>query len=312
MLPKPLRKKIPVMIFASLTMSVFAAASDVVLWTKDFNVTTQDFDRYLEEQGVTGQRRDRALSKPGAVKAVFENLYLVRAFAAQGEDNQELDHDQIKWMVEDYHDRLLMKKQIKFEVDAELSTKNWDAMAEEEYKANRAQYQTGERVNADHILVSFTDRSEQEAEARVKQVLVRLNAGEDFTTLAQEYSDDPGSAEKGGALGFFPRKKMVKPFEDVAFSLDEPGEISAPVKTDFGYHIIRLNERKPSRQLSLEEVKPRIIPRLKKRVGQSISKAKIAEVKNSADDLGMELNLPLLEEIEQRYSPTAELMPKKR
>ncbi|MBC7264690.1 MAG: peptidylprolyl isomerase [Chloroflexi bacterium] len=97
-----------------------------------------------------------------------------------------------------------------------------------------------EQIHAYHILV--------ETEEEAKVVLNRLQAGEDFAALAKELSKDTGSAEKGGDLGWFPKGVMVEPFEQAAFAL-QPGQISEPVKSDFGYHIIKVVERDPNRPL---------------------------------------------------------------
>ena len=121
-------------------------------------------------------------------------------------------------------------------------------------------YKTDERYSAAHILISLADRTPEEAQARANEVLLRLQAGEDFQALAQEYSDDKSNAGKGGDLGFFPRNLWSKPFEDAAFAMTEEGEISEPIETQYGYHIIRFNERVLGRQRSFEEVKPDIIP----------------------------------------------------
>ena len=105
---------------------------------------------------------------------------------------------------------------------------------------------TGERVRARHILVSAPQdasaEDQQLALAKAISITQRLNSGEDFATLAQKFSDDTGSATQGGDLGFFGRGQMVKEFEDAAFSLPI-GQISEPVKSQFGYHIIRVEEK---------------------------------------------------------------------
>jgi len=89
-------------------------------------------------------------------------------------------------------------------------------------------------------------RNEEQTLALANELRQRLLDGEDFAELAAEYSDDPGSAAQGGDLGWFGRGQMVAPFEDAAFNL-AIGEISEPVKTDFGYHIIEVLERDPAR-----------------------------------------------------------------
>jgi parvulin-like peptidyl-prolyl isomerase len=91
-------------------------------------------------------------------------------------------------------------------------------------------------------------RDDQQALARILEVKKRLDAGEDFATLAQQYSDDTGSAAQGGDLGWFGRGQMVAEFEDAAFKL-QPGQVSDPVKTQFGYHLIKVEERDPARPL---------------------------------------------------------------
>jgi peptidyl-prolyl cis-trans isomerase C len=299
-------RKTAALLFVLTAAQPCFAADEVVLTTRDFVVTTQDFERYLSAQKITGDRRERTLSRKGAVTSVFENIYGIRAFAAQGERNPAIDQDEIQWLVQSFRERLLMNRQLDFEVENDMRALDWDALAEEQYKANKASYIKAEQVSAAHILVSFKDRTEEEALTRSNEVLTRLQAGEVFAELAKEYSDDSGSAGKGGELGFFTRQKMVKPFEDAVFAMQKSGETSAPVKSKFGYHIIRFNERKPERQLSFESVKGRIIPEEKKRIQQSLRDYKITEMKNGSVDQGLEINAPLLEQIEQQYRKPVE------
>jgi peptidyl-prolyl cis-trans isomerase C len=289
------------MVFLVVCLSAFAN-DDVVLTTRDFVVTTDDFEYYLTEQGITDAKRSRTLSKDGAVRAVFENIYVARAFAAEGERNPAIDQSEIEWRSADFRDRLLMKKQLAYEVEVVMRGINWDALAREQYTANKTDYVTGERVSAAHILISSADRTPEVVQARVDDVLARLRAGESFPEIAQQYSDDAGSADRGGELGFFSRKKMVKPFEDTVFAMTQAGEISVPVETQYGYHIIRFNERITGRQLSFEEAKAEIVETLKPRMQRSIGRDKIAAMRNGEVDVGLEVNRPLLNEYVQRYS----------
>lgn len=128
-----------------------------------------------------------------------------------------------------------------------------------------------ERVRAQHILIAVTPdasaKSRQEAKAKAENVLAQLKKGADFAKLAAQNSDDPGSRDHGGDLGFFQRGQMIKPFEDAAFSL-KPGQISGVVETRFGYHIIKVNEVTPARTDTVEQAKPRIVEMLRARAGQ--------------------------------------------
>ena len=104
-------------------------------------------------------------------------------------------------------------------------------------------------IRASHIMISFYDMSNKldsiGAWKKINAVMQKLKAGEDFAKLAREYSQDPGSKDKGGDLGFFQIRRMVKPFAEAAFNLKQIGDISGIVKTQYGYHIIKLTGIKP-------------------------------------------------------------------
>lgn len=121
----------------------------------------------------------------------------------------------------------------------------------EEGSAQAPDLDTGPReISARHILIQYRGsaraapavvRSKSEALERAKLVEAKVRAGEDFSALAGEYTDEPGGAERGGDLGRFTRDKMTKRFADAAFAL-QPGQISGPVETQFGFHIIQRTE----------------------------------------------------------------------
>ena len=137
-----------------------------------------------------------------------------------------------------------------------------DAQVKKYYDENSNRFEQPEQVRASHILISSVDQGTRAelpaAELKKKKdladkVLARAKKGEDFAKLAKEFSEDPGSKDKGGEYTF-PRGQMVKEFEETAFAL-KPNEVSGLVKTQFGWHIIRLSEKKPSSKIKIDEVK---------------------------------------------------------
>lgn len=117
------------------------------------------------------------------------------------------------------------------------------------YEENKDQFKVAEQLTASHILVAD--------EKTANEVKVKLSSGEDFAELAKKYSTDDSTKEAGGSLGSFPKGEMVAEFDDVAFSLTE-NEISDPVKTEYGYHIIKAGGKTPAKEANYEENKEQI------------------------------------------------------
>jgi len=133
------------------------------------------------------------------------------------------------------------------------------------YQANRFLYHTPDRVRARHILIKVEKDAppEQKTEARQKLEKIRqeIEGGKDFAAAAKEYSEDPGSKELGGDLGFNERANWDPAFATAAFSL-QPGQISQPVETQFGLHLIKVEEKKPGEDKPLEAVQDDIARQL--------------------------------------------------
>lgn len=151
--------------------------------------------------------------------------------------------------------------------------KTTEEEAQNYYQAHPDKFTDPESVKARHILL----RTYEEA----KKVQNLLKKGEDFARLAKEFSIDPGTRDKGGDLGYFTRGKMVKEFEDEAFALKK-GEISRIIKTQFGYHIIKVEDRKGAEKKSFEEVKEEIISLLTKEKENESFRKLISELRNNA------------------------------
>jgi peptidyl-prolyl cis-trans isomerase C len=147
-------------------------------------------------------------------------------------------------------------------MDAEVATLPGpsDAEAKEFYDKNPDKFKEDEQVRASHILIRVDEKADaatkQKARAEIDAVLKQVKAGGDFAKLAQEHSQD-GSASQGGDLNYFNKGQMVAPFDKVAFEL-KPGQLSDVVTTQFGYHIIKVTDKKPGRTVPFAEAQPKI------------------------------------------------------
>ncbi len=163
-----------------------------------------------------------------------------------------------------------------------------------EYESRKATFGTPEQAVAAHVLVR-TDPAkgpagDAEAKARAEKIAERVKKGEDFTKVANETTEDPSGKGSGGQLPPFSKGQMVPEFEQAAFSM-APGEIRGPVKTQFGYHVIRLISRNPPRTKSFEEMRPQLAAELSdKRSGAETDRRakalaeKIGSLSNKSDE----------------------------
>lgn len=135
-----------------------------------------------------------------------------------------------------------------------------DAAMHKVYEDAIKQLGTEQEVHARHILVrapAGDEKADKAAKAKIEAVIARLNKGEDFAKIAKEVTEDPSGKANGGDLGYFTKQQMVPEFSEVAFKLDK-GQISAPVKTQFGWHVIKVEDKRVKPPPKFEEVKPQI------------------------------------------------------
>ncbi|MCC5874349.1 MAG: SurA N-terminal domain-containing protein, partial [Gammaproteobacteria bacterium] len=150
------------------------------------------------------------------------------------------------------------------------------------YERELEAFQAQERRRASHLLINIGDaRSEAEALAQAEALRERILAGEDFAELAREYSDDPASAPDGGDLGMAGRDTFVPPFEQALFGLESVGEVSEPVVTQFGVHLIRLEEVASSEPPTFERRRPRLLARLQ----EEGARTRFSEMRQELDTL---------------------------
>ncbi|HEY3784813.1 MAG TPA: peptidyl-prolyl cis-trans isomerase [Steroidobacteraceae bacterium] len=171
-----------------------------------------------------------------------------------------------------------------------------DADLKAAYDKNKDRYVEPEKRHASHILIQV-GKDDAAARKRAEDVLAQAKAGKDFAALAKQYSQDPGSASKGGDLGWTDRSQFVKPFTDALFSM-KVGDIVGPVKTQFGYHIIKLDETQPGKAKSFDEVRADLEAELKRNAAtdrfgeiQEQLQSKVDQTGNDLDVLAKQFNL---------------------
>ena len=163
------------------------------------------------------------------------------------------------------------------------------------YNQHKSEFQQQEEIKASHILVKtepgpdgkVSAAADAAAHKKAEDILKKLRAGANFEELAKKESDDKASAINGGSLGFFQRGSMVPEFEKAAFSLNK-GQISDLVKTQYGYHIIRVDDKHQAGMPSIEQVKEKIEPFLKQQKAQREAEALANSVQSEAGSQGLD------------------------
>lgn len=197
-----------------------------------------DLEAKKEDIKITDKEIDKEMKT--LIESYGDEETFEQQLATTGATKSTLEKDIVKYL----QTVKLLEPRIKIS-DEEINTyfkENKDSLAQEE------------QVEASHILV--------ESKAEAKDIIEKLADGKKFADLAKEYSTDTASAEKGGELGFFGKGEMAEEFEKVAFSL-EKGKISDPVKTSYGYHIIKVTDKKAAKKANLKDSKTEIVATLK-------------------------------------------------
>jgi len=182
--------------------------------------------------------------------------------------------------------RIAEKRKIRYVLlDLETARGNanvTDAQVEAEYNRRSAEFSTEEEIHASHILLRTENRDEEEVRARAEDVLAKVRAGADFAELAREYSDDESTREAGGDLGYFPRGRMIEEFETVAFDM-EVGATSDLVRSSFGFHVIRLIDRREATVRPLEEVRQSLRDELASAAAEAQTATQVRQLTDEVD-----------------------------
>ena len=186
-------------------------------------------------------------------------------------------------MQQDITRRLQISKLLDQEITPKVSVQDNDIKAF--YDQNLERFKESDSIRASHILIAIPPNAsaadKQQARAKADAVLKKVQSGADFAQLARAESQDRGSAENGGDLGFFGKGQMVPAFEAAVFNL-KPGEVSPVVETQFGFHIIKHQEQRAARTTPLAEVNQQIAQYLRAQQGEEKTAAFVEQLKAKA------------------------------
>jgi peptidyl-prolyl cis-trans isomerase C len=272
------------LIAALIGLASLPAAADevVVARVNGVDIKQSDLDFAASEVGPRLASLPPGERKRVLLQFVIENELMAGAGQSDNLDKAENFEDRAK-----YHQRRALRDAF---FDVKITGAVSDADAKKIYEEQIAKMKPEQEVRARHILVA--------TEAEAKEVAERLKKGEDFATVAKEKSKDTGA--EGGDLGFFARGQMLKPFEDAAFAL-EVNQISEPVQTQFGWHIIKVEEKRDQALPTFDQVKEVIIAQLVQQKAKEVvtglhDSAKIEvvdpELKKSMEDAAKGSGLP--------------------
>lgn len=255
---KVLKRILTLYIFLLVSSTAFAATDEKswVVQNETAQVNEAELRLIVKALMMTGQIPEGKLSAAYVEKAA-KDFILYKTLA---EDAQKLGLDrapEVQKLLELSQQRMLGGVYLVDYLD-KLELPDFESIAFENYTLNKKQFALSEAVNAQHILIGFND-DENKSKLLAEDIRAKILEGkQSFAELAKEYSADPSAQNNEGNLGFFDKNQMVPEFSKIAFSL-KIGDVSQPVKTQFGWHIIKVLEKRPAKTLEFSDVKDNLI-----------------------------------------------------
>ncbi len=262
-MPRHLRTAALLFALSGFALPVFAADADPVVVKIDGKpVLRSEVMKGLEQLGPQAAQMPPQIILP----RVIDHLVATRIVADAGY-TKGLQHSQeVKDQLQSLEKELVAQAYIRQTIEPQIT----DDKIKERYEGFVKQYKAEDEVRARHILVK--------TEAEAKDIIKQLKGGADFAKLAMDKSVDTGSAKQGGDLGYFPKGEMVKAFSEAAFGM-RPGDLSdKPIKTEFGYHVIKVEDRRKSAPPALDAVRGQI----KNQIGQEMTAKLVKDMVDKA------------------------------
>lgn len=240
-------------------------------------------DVFSELQRAPEATRANVMSKPDSVQQMASNLLVRRVLAKEAERDGLTKDPVVAANVAISTDRVLSDARLaKMDAQNAPTEAALDAYARNLYAANSAKFERPAQSRARHILLANTGA---DALQKAKDLIAQLRAGASFEDMAKANSIDTSNASKGGDLGFFGAGQMVRPFEDAVNKLAKPGDVSEPVETQFGYHIVRLEERREKGRAPYEEVRSQLMDEARAAI---LNESRVTKVQSMMKDVMFE------------------------
>ena len=268
------------LLLLALCAAPLTLRSEVLLSVNDITVSEDELYHYLEEF-LLPQAYESGVSRPNAIKNALVNLYVVRRAASLAVTEGLVTDAEVAYRQADGGYRLGLNAFVSDRAAKALAATDWEALAEERYLMEQDTLGPRE-VDVQHLLIDLDGRSFPELMARTLEVQAKIDAGEDFTALVMKYSDDPSAQRNEGGLGFINPGQTHPAFEKMAFSLNEPGQISEPVLTSFGVHFIRFNQRRGRDAIPQDTVQASLIRAIKKERESALKGEVLAPLRGEA------------------------------
>ena len=264
------------------------AADDVIARIGDHKITFNEFTRKTDR--VTKRSRNKISLKDKS--RMLDQMIETTLFAMEARE-MKLDQDRdVQMQIKNSTDHILAFAYYNKMISPNLNIT--DDNIKQYYETHSSRFQEAEKVRASQILIRLKPDATKNEIMKVKNLAEnlkkRLDKGEDFAELAREYSQDRGTKEKDGDMGFFTRKGKTAPVSRAAFAL-EPGQISDPVKSVAGYHIIMVTDKKPKGIRPLDDLRCKIRTILTREKGMKLKKEKKGQLEKK---YGVSINEKLL------------------
>lgn len=259
------------LIFSAQSKADDTTVSDLdILAQRGKGVVTQRMFTARAEK-IPADIRAATLRSANRLQDVIANLLLRAQLAADareaGFDKEPIVMDRMQLAAENELADAWVQHYVDMQPDAD-----YEQLARENFLLRKESIKSSPEIDVSHILISSENRSDDDARALADDVHEQLLANPAlFDELVAKYSEDPSASSNHGSFKKVKQGQMVKPFENAAFAL-QPGEISAPVKTEFGYHIIRLDAYIPPKELDFEALKPQLIEAERKKHEERITR----------------------------------------